>query len=459
MSLIGDLMLAPINEKFHGRVRDVSKIEKAIASSREEFINKSRITMNAYGHKSFTEIEDAIRHTFGFGVVDFDLVVDPSYNAYTYPIATSITSAFTRVSDKVYEENKYDGTNFCLYVRVTTGMWVSPEFSDAEVTAILLHEIGHNFQHINNSGQRFWGQLTCISRIFTLLTTGDLSIVVADANTRTTLSKMAKNSPVLKAGVNVYNGISGIMKYFIYTIIAAVDFVTFGIPSSIIGIVMNGINPIGALINGLVSGISKGAEFNADSFVASFGYGAEMISALGKLELNNRKTGVGLEELLKNIPILGHINNMMSIPAAVLLAPFSSHPLTGRRMNNVLAELKTELKRSDLSPALRKEVEKNIAVCEEILEDYKEPRKDSLEINRRWLVGIIRRGKHKGAISAAYGDMEESMIEDFSDLELTTEEVAMFRKVDGRNDIFLSVFPEVTEYDEDITTDRFDYWF
>lgn len=460
MSLISNFMLKPINERFYGSARNAKKIENAVSKAREDFVGGSNIAMGSYGDKVFTQVEDAIIDVFGFNVVDFGLAVDPSVNAYTYPIATSITSGYTAVTKDEIKNNKYDGTNFCLYVRVTTGLWANSNFSDAEVTAIILHEIGHNFQHINNSGQRTWGLIECTVMIISLLTAGNLTALFSDSTIRAEASKIAKNSTILRSGMNIYEGITGILKYIYYVLFAVGDFLTLGVGGALAGVVTVGMNPLNTLFSTAVSGIAKGAEFNADAFVANFGYGPELTSALAKMELNPAKvTGTGVEKALNSIPILGHIHNMMSIPMTLLMAPFSSHPLTGRRMNNIISVLEKELKRSDLSPALKKEIQANIEDCKEMAKAAVEVDKDTRNINRKWLAGILRRGKSTGIISGPMSKMEESVDLDIDHLVLTTEETKVMRKIDNYTDIFISTLPMENEYEDTISNNRLDSWF
>ena len=63
------------------------------------------------------------------------------------------------------------------------------------------------------------------------------------------------------------------------------------------------------------------------------------------------------------------------------------HPITPKRINSMIVELENELKKSDLSPAMKKEIQQNIKDVKETVKNYTEPKnnKDTLKYNRKWL--------------------------------------------------------------------------
>lgn len=102
---------------------------------------------------------------------------------------------------------------------------------------------------------------------------------------------------------------------------------------------------------------------------------------------NSRYTGTNTEEFINNIPVIGTINNFTMIPFMILLSPIMDHPITPKRINSMIVELENELKKSDLSPAMKKEIQQNIKDVKETVKNYTEPKnnKDTIKYNRKWL--------------------------------------------------------------------------
>lgn len=93
---------------------------------------------------------------FGFKYCDFNLSNDSLANAYCFPISTGICTGAVTFQDKLRQTKeglkageKMSGCS--VYIRATTGLWCNQDITDAEVLAVILHEIGHNFHSNRNS--------------------------------------------------------------------------------------------------------------------------------------------------------------------------------------------------------------------------------------------------------------------------------------------------------------------
>ena len=411
-----------INEAYFGTSSDFKKLESMIGEARKPYLGK-KIGTEFMDDKNMDLIGEQIKKIFKFPVVDFRLLNDPSINAFCYPIGTSIFSSSLAHSLKITDDGKLNlkDTDYrvCAYIRVTTAMWGDERFTDREILAIILHEIGHSMQHLTNNKVAQFSNIMVMAEFISICINlcsgqaqGLLNAVFSDPHFREELNTYVKKTKILSTFFKTGSTITGLLKWFVNNFIAIVSFGTMGLTKPIIaalGIVGNFVlNPVGSLIQMGIGRGKKGAEYNADTFAASFGYGADLSSALSKMELSkNLMTNTKIEEISNSIPVIGHINNMMSIPCAVIMSPFSDHPITPKRIANILTQLEKELKKSDLSPALRKEIEKDIDDIHELMNIYKEPKAgvDTVKANKKWLVSKVN--KFDGKITDPYAGMDK----------------------------------------------------
>lgn len=291
----------------------------------------------------------------------------------------------------------------CAYIRIHIGMWGNTEFTDAEITATLLHEIGHCVQYFTNSHiRRFTVTNTIVQNILTFikiqskdpniianLSGGIIADLILNPAILSKVNNKIKQNSILSNVFGTVDTIKGIYIYLLRSI-----FAVFGLsPLTTIKNNMHSLNSInyldpikiGQKLTSSVTG--KPSEYNADSFAVAFGYSEDLASGLLKMNLSHSPTGTNMEEIINNIPIIGTINNVSSIPFRILMSPFEAHPLSPKRINAMVVELETELKRSDLSPAMKKEVKENIKAIKETVDLYTAPKNtpDTLKYNRKWL--------------------------------------------------------------------------
>lgn len=355
------------------------------------------------------KVGDAIQKAFNFSVVDFNIKNDSSLNAYCIPISSSLTSLAAVKTKIVIDKNgklkcRNQNSLMCAYIRIHIGMWGSTEFTDAEITAILLHEIGHCVQYFTNSHiGRFAVTNTIVqnilafiknqskdSNIITNLSSGIIVDLIMNPITLSKVNNKIKQNSILSNVFGTVDTIKGIYIYLLRSI-----FAVFGLsPLTTIKNNMHSLNnsinyldpiKIGKKLTRSITG--KPSEYNADSFAVAFGYSEDLASGLLKMNLSHSPTGTNIEEIINNIPIIGTINNVSSIPFRILMSPFEAHPLPPKRINAMVVELETELKRSDLSPAMKKEVKENIKAIKETVDLYTAPKNtpDTLKYNRKWL--------------------------------------------------------------------------
>ena len=114
--------------------------------------------------------------------------------------------------------------------------------------------------------------------------------------------------------------------------------------------------------------ITRKSEKFADSFVATYGYSAEYVSAMEKLSKTTAAPLSKNKTLMKKCSILRDI----LISKYTLLNAFSipSHGSGVERSQYNINHLKKEFKSADLRPEVREQIEKDILQSEKILSDW-----------------------------------------------------------------------------------------
>ena len=412
-----------VNEAYFGKTKDVKAIEEAISVARKPYLGK-KYCGSFYDDKNIIAVGDVIKKAFDFPCVDFNLKNDPTRNAFCYPVGTSLFNSGYLRNVKINDDGKLsfrgNGGQFYCYIRCTTGLWSDTNFSNSEITAILLHEIGHIVQHTLGTGMQsyctamiFAEILTCIANPANIITYG----TQLNPTFRGFVNEIAKESRLITALLKGGSSLKGIGKMFTNNIVAIINALTpFGrvmIPlSSTIASVL--LNPLGTIFKIVINTGAKGAEYSADNFPTMYGYGSDLSSALAKMEYSlDRTTGTLTEKFMGSVPVIRAINDFMSIPATIIMSPFEAHPVTPKRINNVIKSLEAELAKSDMSPELKKEVKKSIEDMKDLGKKYENIDNGGRQATRAWLSGLLKSGRVNGTASnLAKTDILDDMLDE-----------------------------------------------
>ena len=400
--------LFTLKEAFVGKTHELLLAEQYIAQLREKYMVKD----NGYYElaKSFgninmdpllRKIEECLEKEFGFTNVYImvSLTVDEA-QCITFPVHYNVAK-YKEISEAFKNKNtgiKFDPKDdLAVIVCITSSMLFFPAFSHAEVLAVLLHEIGHNFEAplLDN---------TFIPSCFKVY--GDVFIryIVVSKNMVDTITGLAvtmlfglcSNTIAEASKKNTNKGIH----YVIDGIFLAKDLIFNVLGKLSTGVVdfiwrdIIGLNPVFLKSWSLTRAINltiqrlcklfkkeplkltyilsdKISEKTADRFAAYYGYGTELSTALMKLtDTNGSKYskymgGIDLQSAAREIPILGHYIGFCNFLTTEVFGIMTDpHPTSMERGKDMLMTLKKDLKRSDISPKMRKQLSAEVAKME-----------------------------------------------------------------------------------------------
>lgn len=362
-----------IHEVFFGKTKEIKAIELKIGEIRDKYKTSQ---MKANTCKEKAELEDMLCSAFGFECCSFHIHPTVSYNAYTYPISSSVFD-FRDFRKLIVSKNgvgvKYKPeANIYLIVSVTKGLMFSSLFTDAEVTALILHEIGHNFQTAMSGKCR---NLNMINKAFNLL----LAPIIILTNPQSGpfrnnfvdfIKKIEKN---FKGFADCYWMIRDLVTSAISIGVGALMFI------SNITVMMNPIAVIQSIPRDILSRLNLNllflpaglkSEIVSDAFASSYGYGSELSSALAKIERSSG--GITPNQLIRDIPFIGSYFDMLNLPSKLICNVFDPHPNSIARMKNQLDYAKQELVSKETNPKMKKELQKQISEIERTMNKYLE---------------------------------------------------------------------------------------
>ena len=134
--------MAILNEVYVGRLPEINQMVTDIHNIREEYRAKGNISVL----KSTKIFEKHVEDMWGFKAFLFDIYISSIPNAYTMCAGLCIdcdTGSVVEYTNKGYRFCK--DSNISATTKLATCLLADTVFTDEEITAIILHEIGHSF--------------------------------------------------------------------------------------------------------------------------------------------------------------------------------------------------------------------------------------------------------------------------------------------------------------------------
>lgn len=367
-----------INELYYGETPDIKKLQDLISELREQAMNINVTRINTLD--ILKNINRHIEDMFGFKA--FSLYINPSklYNAFTFPISNKI-DVWNERSKLKYDTRtlKYENNDYVVITYINSGVLLSKEFTDREIVALLLHEIGHSFtagyrnNAIVSNSIKVINIAASIEQIIIGLYNGelDISLPLALSNNFSKISdiieKAIRKNKILSISIDSFSYVGNMISQAIQEVLLFLSRLIIVNPGAIIFNIiarLQSVTPF-SIIN---SFLSYRNEQLSDNFATVYGYGPDISSALSKME--RLGGGYKVEEIFNKIPTIQQMYQVLTIPMSFLFHPLNSHPETVGRIKNQIDMLNNELKKNDLDIKVRKEIEKDLKEIERALDKY-----------------------------------------------------------------------------------------
>lgn len=337
-----------VTEAYYGKPKEFELIEKEF----EKLIKYNNVQTDKIAKSDNVVTIERLFKKY-FKLKDFYLCLytnslfnpyDIHKNAFTFP------SGFNFLRPKV-SSKRVDSTDMIIGVNIDVALIGMSGLNAKELTAIVLHEIGHTMEA---SLLQFLINLNPINLITNIISEFTLSKHYSKIR-QSIEANVVEKIPALKT-------ILSLLSIYIESMIATMNLYGLGVASIALDIYKNPtkiLNVIG------LAGISRYAsEKYADSFATAYGYGPALASAFRKLHINE---GDGLDRTLYNIPILNWWYDLNKISTRIIGGLIDVHPSDPSRVTAQLNKLKRDAKDPKLDPRVKKELDGDIKRLEKII--------------------------------------------------------------------------------------------
>lgn len=362
-------MTTAVNETYFGKSKELEIIEKSFDKAIQ---SKDKIDASSLGI-----VAKQLQKKFGFDNVSIGIDKTPGLNAYTYIDISDIK----KMKIKTSEGYKALPGNTCSILVVFSPAMLSGVLSGKELTAITLHEIGHQFASkriLNSSSLRYMASyirgLSELDKIIRIASQETNSIADMFMMIRRVISKLTEDAVFA-------------IKYVINTLILLKDILktptlkdTYNLigDSTKFSRIMNYINNFDKVKKPIK--VHDLEEEMADSFATIYGYGPELASALTKIEASDIDEEFdpydnSFYNLYIYIPIYTLLSYICTSNSGIAIQ-------TSRRVYAQLLTLRKEMNDIKTDAKTKKRILADIDELEKVYGKYIDERIEAAEINK-----------------------------------------------------------------------------
>lgn len=366
-----------LEESYQGKTATLKKAEKCCDAIVRKVLSMPMEVMlktDINDMKEVKELAFLLKKEFGFLSCELEFSNAPIPNAFTIPARGIFTVAGGMPCFPVKNNDKYYDKQhgYTAYIFVYEHLIKSINLTGGELLAVILHEIGHNFE------TTFFAQIWKIAMtIMSASIVGlpfaisqDVVAMLQAAIEKVKIEVLQKQFPGLNYVINIvyalYMNISSMMSLIPFG--PAIN-VLSGIASSMYR------NPFDTIYHGMIAGTS--GEIFADSFAATYGYGPEMASASAKMS-NIMADSDAAAKAISRTPVLGLIKDFNTLLAFSLLRLVDPHPDDQVRILNNVKKLEKDLNDPSIPSKLKKDIKRDLEEVKKVysktleIENYEE---------------------------------------------------------------------------------------
>ena len=432
----------PVNEVYFGLIKEIQEMIDILHELRVKYIDRPNVggSYIFYGSNSdpmLNVLATKFESLFGFGVLDLNVVNQSAPNAWTHPVCYTIgenpSENIKSNSKGFYFDKKL---NYAATLCITSNVIFNKDYTDKEVLAIMLHEIGHSFVEVQESMvplvamQRTGIVISCILlAIIDLIylrpisAMKDLLQLVYSTKIykifKASINKNLRNSPFSKM-INSLAELRDASKNFVFNTIFENIYYLLGMDNinKVINLIFSGfIFTKGKSRDSLIKNMRKNQSFGrsmeyfSDNFAASYGLGPDFQSGMEKLEFGEKRNTA--KELANLLPWNKALDEFTKLPYYQLAMSADPHPTYTDRTKKIISDLEDELKKSNMSPKLRKELEKNIKDMKEMDKNFKKvasiinTEEDAHAYKKLWMIALSDDKEWLSDEEKSYTSMED----------------------------------------------------
>lgn len=373
-----------LNEVYFGETPGIMRCFEAFSTWRSKYLMDRKLyMMNSAAERDplLGKFVAEIEREFGLYSYSFVIVNGDMVNAFTFPTFFNFNSSLKGTQRVEFGKDGYKFKKECQVSMLTcmfAGMFFSTEFSNREAFAIILHEIGHNFQDVISDRMHTIGQVSKLNQLVLAgikLSLGDYGPLMYPLFNDKIIGAVSKSYNEMNIGqknslISTANTLYGI---YSNTLNLGLDILCIFLPPINIG--KRALKKLRREFIKLITAPfekrhSYYGEIMADKFASYYGFGKDLVTGLSKFE--DPRTDSGLRGYIMRIPIYSHIQTISSLPLQWISEVFDEHPATQVRYKNILDGLNEDLNQPGISPKLKKQLKGDIKETEDTIEEILE---------------------------------------------------------------------------------------
>ena len=405
-----------IDEVYFGKTPELLAIEKQLHIFRNKYMGSYIVNIGANSDPDLIKFDRMMEDYFGFGCFTMKIMNQPIVNGFTYPIdyrfdvSKSSRDLIANKNGFKYKK-EYD---YALLMYSYSGIMFNDKFSDGEVMAMILHEIGHNFNSALNSKQACMINLmTTISAIFDILMalSGNVNAakqLVTNTNSwrkyADRLGRKWREDGIFYTKIyDIIQDALSIKRTLNLTFSDLIRVLTGGVGTLMIGLLQTAQKIVRIALDPLQMVFIPTSYRNeriADNFATMYGYGPEEVSLMAKFNEEEIESPRIIMDTVNKIPVLSTLIHLNEFPALLLFGVLNEHPTEMARCLDQLELLRREVQKDDLDPKMKKYILADIKACEKQLDKLTDVRrgiKDPYLVNKfynKFLLSINGDFKH-----------------------------------------------------------------
>ena len=373
-----------LTEVYIGKTKELLLAETQLDIFRKKYMSKYVFNTRVNSDKDLLKFDRMMEDIFGFGCFTLHIHNQPSVNAFTMPI--DFRCDYRNPTDNIIADKngfKFKKEySYAAILGIYSGLIFNPAFTTPEVMALLLHEIGHNFNSaLNKSNGTFTNIIVTIETFISIMSGSPLALINTIKNSnqmRMALDTAGKNMREQNAiPVIVYDVFKQLQSVLNTTALTINDILRVGslgtltiitaLYNCVRSALMYIINPANIITKIIGLNIKYKSELTADNFPTIYGYGPELASALNKFEGAEGDSSSIIMRSFNKIPVLSTIMHCNEIPVFFLAQMFDEHPHSIARIKDQLDLLNLELSKQDMDPKMVDRIKKDIKECNKSL--------------------------------------------------------------------------------------------
>lgn len=373
-----------LTEVYIGKTKELLLAETQLDIFRKKYMSKYVFNTRVNSDKDLLKFDRMMEDIFGFGCFTLHIHNQPSVNAFTMPI--DFRCDYRNPTDNIIADKngfKFKKEySYAAILGIYSGLIFNPAFTTPEVMALLLHEIGHNFNSaLNKSNGTFTNIIVTIETFISIMSGSPLALINTIKNSnqmRMALDTAGKNMREQNAiPVIVYDVFKQLQSVLNTTALTINDILRVGslgtltiitaLYNCVRSALMYIINPANIITKIIGLNIKYKSELTADNFPTIYGYGPELASALNKFEGAEGDSSSIIMRSFNKIPVLSTIMHCNEIPVFFLAQMFDEHPHSTARIKDQLDLLNLELSKQDMDPKMVDRIKKDIKECNKSL--------------------------------------------------------------------------------------------